>query len=196
MAYGNGYNECGWQGMGLSSPRWKTVGFTWDKGKIKVLKGAEEALSLTDITYSNFTTMRIVAVTTCDCGPEIDNVMAGTLQQTRIAGDANGDGMVDVGDLGILAANYGGTGKTWAEGDFNDDRIVDVGDLGILAANYGTGTSGAHFEVDYAKIFRPAIKDDEKANNDTGSDSCSGLGLSLIAGLILMGVMMSVKQGE
>ena len=61
--------------------------------------------------------------------------------QTQIPGDANGDGTVDVGDLGILAANYGLTsGATWAKGDFNNDGKVDVGDLGILAANYGTGT--------------------------------------------------------
>jgi hypothetical protein len=53
-------------------------------------------------------------------------------------GDANFDGKVDVGDLGILAANYGEIGGiNWANGDFNSDGRVDVGDLGILAANYG-----------------------------------------------------------
>jgi hypothetical protein len=61
------------------------------------------------------------------------------------AGDANNDGAVDVVDLGILAANYDGTGKTWAQGDFSGDGHVDVVDLGILAKNYdwaGT-TAGA-----------------------------------------------------
>jgi len=53
------------------------------------------------------------------------------------AGDANWDGGVNVGDLGVLAANYGGTNKKWQDGDFNADGIVNVGDLGILAANYG-----------------------------------------------------------
>lgn len=58
-----------------------------------------------------------------------------------IPGDANNDGMVDVGDLGILAGNYGmQSGATWAQGDFNNDGAVDVGDLGILAGNYGTGS--------------------------------------------------------
>jgi len=57
-----------------------------------------------------------------------------------MAGDANADGKVDVGDLGILAANYGlAAGATWEKGDFNKDGKVDVGDLGILAANYGIG---------------------------------------------------------
>jgi hypothetical protein len=46
-------------------------------------------------------------------------------------------GGMDVGDLGILAANYGTTeGATEAMGDFNGDGMVDVSDLAILAANY------------------------------------------------------------
>jgi hypothetical protein len=55
-----------------------------------------------------------------------------------IPGDANRDGMVNVGDLGILAYNYGTpTDATWSMGDFNGDGKVNVGDLGILAGNYG-----------------------------------------------------------
>jgi hypothetical protein len=58
-------------------------------------------------------------------------------------GDANLDGLVNVGDLGILGANYGtGDGKTWSQADFNGDRIVNVADLGILGANYGKGSGG------------------------------------------------------
>lgn len=56
-------------------------------------------------------------------------------------GDANADGKVDVGDLGVLGANYGGSGKKWVTADFNDDGQVDVGDLGILGANYGQTTA-------------------------------------------------------
>ncbi len=57
-------------------------------------------------------------------------------------GDANLDGKVNVGDLGILAANYGQNEKVWAQADFNGDALVNVGDLGILAANYGSGEGG------------------------------------------------------
>lgn len=61
------------------------------------------------------------------------------------AADANADDMVDVGDMGILATNYGRTGATWSAGDFNADGVVDVGDLGILASQYGWsgGAGGA-----------------------------------------------------
>ncbi len=53
-------------------------------------------------------------------------------------GDANVDGEVGIGDLGILAGNYGTTGSAaWSMGDFNGDGEVGIGDLGILAGNYG-----------------------------------------------------------
>jgi hypothetical protein len=51
-------------------------------------------------------------------------------------GDATGDGRVNVDDLGVLASNYDGIGKTWEQGDFTEDTIVNVDDLGILASNY------------------------------------------------------------
>jgi hypothetical protein len=113
-----------------------------------------------------------------------------------IPGDANADGKVDVGDLGILAANYGMmSGARWDVGDFNGDGKVDVGDLGILAANYGTGTaSGSSFDADYTKVFGTAAVEDDTI--ETSSDTlCSGLGLSLIAGLTVMGLML-VKLEE
>jgi autotransporter-associated beta strand protein len=56
-----------------------------------------------------------------------------------LAGDANLDTVVNVGDLGALATGYGiSGGAVWSQGDFNYDGKVDVGDLGALATNYGT----------------------------------------------------------
>ena len=113
-----------------------------------------------------------------------------------IPGDANLDGAVDVGDLGILAANYGGANKTWAQGDFNGDKLVDVGDLGILAAHYGTNASNADWSSDYAKVFGPIAMDTEVSEDaDSTSALCSGLGLPLIVGLTVMGLML-VKLEE
>ncbi len=53
-----------------------------------------------------------------------------------LAGDANHDRTVDITDLGILATNWQGNGKTFSEGDFNYDGIVDISDLGILATSW------------------------------------------------------------
>ncbi len=64
--------------------------------------------------------------------------------QDLMPGDANGDGYVDVTDLGILATNYGaGGGFGWEDADFTGDGLVDVNDLGILATNYGSGPASA-----------------------------------------------------
>ena len=113
----------------------------------------------------------------------------------KISGDANSDGVVDVGDLGILAANYGQSNKGWSQGDFNHDGKVDVGDLGVLAANYGTGSSNnADFNADYAKVFGTSIDSDKLVEDaeeeETASTICSSLGLSLVAGLAILGLML------
>jgi hypothetical protein len=107
---------------------------------------------------------------------------------TLTPGDANGDGAVDVGDLGILAANYGASGKKWAQGDFNGDGLVDVGDLGILAANYGANSSSADWDTDYAKMFDQVTIEEEDFSENSNSSICGSLGLPVIAGLVLMGL--------
>jgi predicted aspartyl protease len=73
-----------------------------------------------------------------------------------IPGDANQDGLVNVGDLGILAGNYGASGyASWTMGDFNHDGLVNVGDLGILAGNYGYGTAGGVTQFDPSTVNIP-----------------------------------------
>ena len=54
-----------------------------------------------------------------------------------IPGDANGDGRVDLNDLTIVLANFGQTGRTWAQGEFTGDGTLDVNDLTIVLANFG-----------------------------------------------------------
>ena len=67
-----------------------------------------------------------------------DNLILGLLSESTgsIPGDANGDGAVDVADLGVLGANFGMSGAVFSDGDFNGDNVVDVADLGILGANW------------------------------------------------------------
>jgi hypothetical protein len=60
---------------------------------------------------------------------------------SAIPGDANLDGMVDIADLGILAANWQQVG-IWGTADFNADSVVNIADLGILAANWQAGMNG------------------------------------------------------
>ena len=60
-------------------------------------------------------------------------------------GDCNYDGKVNIGDLGIIAANWGATGRSWNQGDFNGDGLVNIGDLGVMAGSWGwsAGSTGA-----------------------------------------------------
>jgi hypothetical protein len=51
-------------------------------------------------------------------------------------GDANGDGVVDVTDLGVVASHYGDVSASWPHGDFTSDGRVNVDDLGIVINNY------------------------------------------------------------
>lgn len=55
-------------------------------------------------------------------------------------GDANKDARVDLLDLSILAASFGGPGPfVYEDGDFNADGRVDLLDLSLLAGNFGSG---------------------------------------------------------
>jgi hypothetical protein len=144
----------------------------------------------TPVPVANGTVLKAVAVAANLRPSVVTSVM-----YKGINGDANVDGRVDVGDLGILAANYGKTsGATWSQGDFNGDGKVDVGDLGILAANYGLGTSGADFNADYAKVFGPTADSNDSDGDDifdnSNSTICSGLGLPLVLGLALTGLIL------
>jgi hypothetical protein len=57
-------------------------------------------------------------------------------------GDPTQDGNVSLGDIGIVAGNWGKSGQTWAQGDFTGDGVVGLGDIGILAGNWGWSRPG------------------------------------------------------
>lgn len=88
---------------------------------------------------------------------------------------------MDVGDLGILAANYGQSGRSWKLADFNGDGMVDVSDLGILAANYGRGTGGSA-DMNIAggrNIDADPGKEVDDSVPDGPSNGCIGMGLAM-----------------
>jgi hypothetical protein len=168
--------------------------YTGNGSDLVVLRWNGTGWDASSITSFDTATKRV------DISTILDNTSAFviTSRSLLIAGDANCDGKVDVGDLGILAANYDTSNvMSWTKGDFNGDGKVDVGDLGILAANYETGESGSDFASDYAKVFGTTA---DETSSDTSSKStsesndvstlCSSLGLALISGLAFMGIML------
>jgi len=71
-----------------------------------------------------------------------------------LAGDADGDGKVDGGDLALWQQHYdplgvNGTANTWAWGNWDDDNRIDGADLALWQQHYnplglgGAGTTGA-----------------------------------------------------
>jgi hypothetical protein len=70
--------------------------------------------------------------------------------------DLNGDGRVDVADLGILSTNFNNLPNPGgrAGGDINGDGVVNVADLGILSSFYGeprpAGAEALSFQQDLA----------------------------------------------
>lgn len=67
-------------------------------------------------------------------------------------GDVNFDGLVNVNDLGVLAANFTLTGRDWQTADFNFDGLVNVNDLGVLSANW-TGSQVTFSEALQLTVF-------------------------------------------
>jgi hypothetical protein len=56
---------------------------------------------------------------------------------TRVPGDANGDGAVTDADYTIWADHYGEANAGWSGGDWNEDGLVSDADYTIWADNYG-----------------------------------------------------------
>ena len=69
--------------------------------------------------------------------PQIEN--AEITEPTKLTGDVNGDGTVNIADLVLVASNLGQTGSNAA--DVNTDGVVNIADLVLVAGALGTSAS-------------------------------------------------------
>jgi hypothetical protein len=98
------------------------------------------------------------------------------------AGDANLDGKVDIGDLGLLAGAWQQSGKVWFDGDFTYNGTVDIGDLGLLAGNWQKGVSSGQLLVSFDQAMAQFAAFDGIAVPEPAS-----LGLLALGGIGLLG---------
>ena len=69
--------------------------------------------------------------------PSLEN--AEITEQTQLKGDVNGDGIVNIQDLVLVASNLGKTGQNAA--DINGDGVVNIQDLVLVAGALGSSAA-------------------------------------------------------
>jgi len=111
------------QTITLTSGNSTTVTFTWNtcgfaKGNYTISAFAEPVLGETDTA---------------------DNTYPDGWVKVTVAGDINGDGIVNAGDLGLLGAAWfsNPNSPNWnPNADITGDEVVNAGDLGIIGVNW------------------------------------------------------------
>lgn len=58
------------------------------------------------------------------------------LFRVTLTGDASMDGIVNLSDFSLVAANFNGTNLAWHDGDFTYDEVVNLADFALLASHF------------------------------------------------------------
>ena len=84
--------------------------------------------------------------------PSVEN--AEITEPTGLKGDVNGDGIVNIQDLVLVAANLGKTGQNAA--DVNGDGIVNIQDLVLVAGALGTSAAAPSIHLQSLEMLTAA----------------------------------------
>lgn len=68
----------------------------------------------------------------------IDNLRFGALSSALVAGDADGNGLIDASDYTLWADHFREIGRSFDQGDFDANGIVDGADYTLWADNFST----------------------------------------------------------
>jgi uncharacterized protein (TIGR03790 family) len=107
-----------------------------------------------------------------------------------LAGDANMDGVVDVGDLNAMGANWGKSvpagGYGWTKGDLNGDGLVDFADLALVDASWGQASYWAdipaNLEGPFNSPFAAALFESVHQNPEPSTFVLLSAGLAILGG--------------
>ena len=113
-------------------------------GKLSVTTATTNAAGRAETTLTLGSGTNEVSVT----APQMKDTLTFTAivtEAVRLATDVNGDGIVNISDLVLVAANFGKTGETPA--DVNGDGVVNIIDLLLVAVHLGESTAAAPSSV-------------------------------------------------
>lgn len=129
----NGYSTDFGNGIGSATPLYEVT--------LRAVAPGDAMLSLAPAAEAKFvaSTPRGVKVGHTDHNgdPASASYPAAVLLGGVCPGDADGDGGVNITDLGAVLSAFGSTGSGLV-GDVDNDGDVDITDLGIVLANFGT----------------------------------------------------------
>lgn len=108
-----------------------------------------------------------------NAAPYVNEFTIGVLlTQEPLAGDFNGDGVVDGSDFLAWQRGYGTqTGATPANGDADADGDVDAGDLGVWKDSFGDGANGT---ANLEPLIAPSSEEDLIAEGGGGNSDWIG----------------------
>ncbi len=84
--------------------------------------------------------------------PSLEN--AEITEQTQLKGDVNGDGIVNIQDLVLVASNLGKTGQNAA--DINGDGVVNIQDLVLVAGALGSSAAAPSIHLQSLEMLTAA----------------------------------------
>ena len=110
----------------------------------EVIAAKASALTLSDVLLTDNEGIGYV--------PSVEN--AEITEPTGLKGDVNGDSIVNIQDLVLVAANLGKTGQNAA--DVNGDGIVNIQDLVLVAGALGTSAAAPSIHLQSLEMFTTA----------------------------------------
>ncbi|MYA72245.1 hypothetical protein F4009_06305 [Candidatus Poribacteria bacterium] len=107
----------------------------------EVIAMKASTLTLSDVLFSNSTGETFA--------PQVEN--AEITEPTKLKGDVNGDGTVNIADLVLVASNLGETGQNVA--DVNGDGQVNIADLVLVAGALGNSAAAPSLNPQALKML-------------------------------------------